>query len=103
MTNSDFLIKAAIRKLSEKLNKTFNDKFEEATSTAKGVPEILKKEFDSFKNEIIEEAIRLEKESNDKENNDVSNSNINPKIIMAEEKAKELKVQLKLLNDKLDS
>ena len=59
MTNSDYLLKAAIKKVSEKLNEILVDKIEEATNIAQDVPEILKKEFDSFKASIIEEALRM--------------------------------------------
>ena len=61
MTNSDYLIKAAIKKVTEKLNEILVEKIEEATNIAKDAPEIFKKEFDSLKESIIEEASRLEK------------------------------------------
>jgi len=68
MTNSDYLLKAAIKKVTEKLNEIFVEKIEEATNIAQDVPEILKKEFDSFKESIIEEALRMEKAENIQEN-----------------------------------
>ena len=61
MTNSDYLLKAALKKISEKLNETLVEKIEEATNIAQDVPEILKKEFDCLKESIIEEASRMEK------------------------------------------
>jgi len=64
MTNSDYLLKAAIKKVTEKLNEIFVEKIEEATSIAQEAPEILKKEFDSLKESIIEEASRMEKAEN---------------------------------------
>ena len=68
MTNSDYLLKAAIKKVTEKLNKILVEKIEEATNIAQDSPEILKKEFDSLKESIIEEASRLEKVENIQEN-----------------------------------
>ena len=68
MTNSDYLLKAAIKKVTEKLNEILVDKIEEATNIAQDAPEILKKEFDSLKESIIEEASRMEKAENIKEN-----------------------------------
>ena len=68
MTNSDYLLKAAIKKVTEKLNEILVEKIEEATNIAQDTPEILKKEFDSLKESIIEEASRLEKEENIEEN-----------------------------------
>jgi len=54
MTNSDYLLKAAIKKVTEKLNEILVDKIEEATNIAQDAPEILKKEFDSLKESIID-------------------------------------------------
>ena len=63
MTNSDYLLKAAIKKVTEKLNELLVEKIEEATNIAQDAPEILKKEFNNLKESIIEEASRMEKEN----------------------------------------
>ncbi|MBO8233113.1 hypothetical protein HA151_01080 [Prochlorococcus marinus XMU1419] len=79
MTNSDYLLKAAIKKVTEKLNEIVFEKIEEATTIAQDAPEILKKEFDSLKESIIEEASRMEKAENIQENetnNTYQDSNI---------------------------
>ena len=68
MTNSDYLLKAAIKKVTEKLNEILVEKIEEATNIAQDAPDILKKEFDSLKESIIEEASRMEKAENIQEN-----------------------------------
>ena len=68
MTNSDYLLKAAIKKVTEKLNEILVEKIEEATNIAQDAPEILKKEFDSLKGSIIEEALRMQKAENIQEN-----------------------------------
>ncbi len=68
MTNSDYLLKAVIKKVTEKLNDILVDKIEEATSIAQDAPEILKKEFDSLKESIIEEASIMEKAEKIQEN-----------------------------------
>ena len=68
MTNTDYLLKAAIKKVTEKLNDILVGKIEEATNIAQDAPEILKKEFDSLKESIIEEASRMEKSENIQEN-----------------------------------
>ena len=68
MTNSDYLLKAAIKKVTEKLNEILVGKIEEVTNIAQDAPEILKKEFDSLKESIIEEASRMEKGENIQEN-----------------------------------
>ena len=79
MTNSDYLLKAAIKKVTEKLNEILVEKIEEATNIAQDAPEILKKEFNSLKESIIEEASRMEKAENiqEKESTETyQNSNI---------------------------
>ena len=68
MTNSDYLIKAAIKKVTEKINEILVDKIEEATNIAQAAPEIIKKEIDNLKESIIEEASRMENEVHAKEN-----------------------------------
>ncbi len=73
MTNSDYLFKAAIKKVTEKLNEILVEKIEEATNIAQDAPEILKKEFDSLKESIIEEALRMEKAENIQENEPTNN------------------------------
>ena len=40
MTNSDYLLKATIKKVTEKLNEILVDKIEEATNIAQDAPEI---------------------------------------------------------------
>ena len=68
MANSDYLLKAAIKKVTEKFNEILVEKIEEATNIAQDTPEILKKEFDNLKESIIEEASRMEKAENIQEN-----------------------------------
>ena len=68
MTNSDYLLKAAIKKVTEKLNELLVEKIEEETNIAQDAPEIIKKEFDSLKESIIEEASRMEKAENIQKN-----------------------------------
>ena len=63
MSNSDYLIKATIKTISEKLNKTFSSKIDEAATAAQEVPDLLKKEIEILKDEIIDEAKRMENES----------------------------------------
>ena len=72
MTNSDYLFKAAIKKVTEKLNEILVEKIEEAANIAQDAPEVLKKEFDSLKESIIEEATRMEKAENIQENESTS-------------------------------
>ena len=79
MTNSDYLLKAAIKKVTEKLNDLLVEKIEEATNIAQDVPEIIKKEIDHLKESIIEEATRMERAENIQKN-EPENTSQNSKI-----------------------
>ena len=97
MTNSDYLLKAAIKKVTEKLNEILVEKIEEATNIAQDAPEILKKEFDSLGESIIEEASRMEKAENIQEN-ESSNTNQDSKIEKALNEIEDINKQIDLLN-----
>ena len=86
MTNTDYLLKAAIKKVTEKLNEIVVEKIEEATNIAQIAPEIIKKELDTLKEAIIEEAARMEKEMSKNENtkNDKSNQDTNFSEVLKE-------------------
>ena len=101
MSNSDYLIKATVKKISERLNKTFIGKVEEAANIAQEVPEILKQEIEELKDEIIQEAKRLEKIDNDDDLRK-SKTSLNPNIELSLEKIESIKSNLKNLNDLLD-
>ena len=98
MSNSDYLIKATVKKISERLNKTFVEKVEEAANVAQEVPEILKKEIDELKDEIIQEAKRLEEIDND-DNFRKQKVSSNPKIDQSLEKIESIKTSLENLNN----
>ena len=102
MTNSDYLLKAAVKKITEKLNGILVEKIEEATNIAQDAPEILKKEFDSLKESIIEEASRMEKAENIKENQTVKTDQY-PEIKEALEEIEVINKQIKLLNEKINN
>ena len=100
MSNSDYLIKATVKKISERLNKTFLGKVEEAANVAQEVPEILKKEIEDLKDEIIQEAKRLEEIDND-DNFRQQKVSSNPKIEQSLEKIESIKTSLENLNNLL--
>jgi len=101
MSNSDYLIKATMKKISERLNKTLIDKVEEAANVAQEVPEILKKEIEDLKDEIIQEAQRLEEVDSD-DNLKKTKASLNPRIEQSIEKIKSIKNYLENLNDLLE-
>ena len=100
MSNSDYLIKATVKKISERLNKTLIGKVEEAANVAQEVPEILKKEIEGLKDEIIQEAKRLEEIDND-DNFRQQKVSSNPKIEQSLEKIESIKTSLENLNNLL--
>ena len=104
MTNSDYLLKAAIKKVTEKLNEILVEKIEEATNIAQDAPEILKKELDSLKTSIIEEASRMQKAQNIQENeptNTYENSNIKKALNEVEVVNKQIDLLNKSINNQI--
>ena len=102
MTNSDYLLKATVKKLGDKINQTFLGKIEDATIAAQEVPEIIKKEFEALKDEIIKEAKRMET-LNKPSNNDNESKTEDNIINKALTKIKEINEKLEVLNIKLDN
>ena len=102
MTNSDYLLKAAIKKVTEKLNEILVGKIEEAANIAQDAPEILKKEFDSLKESIIEEASRMEKAENIQKN-ESQNTYQDYKIKKALNEIEEINKQIDLLNKSINN
>ena len=101
MSNSDYLIKATVKKITERLNKTFIGKVEEAANVAQEVPEMLKKEIEDLKDEIIQEAKRLaEIESDD--NLRAPKESINPQVEQSLQKIESIRTYLENLNELLD-
>ena len=103
MTNSDYLLKAAIKKVTEKLNEILVEKIEEASNIAQDAPEKIKKEFDTLKESIIEEAIRMENDINTKTNNSTSKKNQDPLISKALEEIGEIKKQIEKVNKEINN
>ena len=101
MNNSDYLLKAAIKKVTEKLNEILVEKIEEVTNIAQDAPEILKKEFDSLKESIIEEASRMEKEENIQEN-ESTNTYQDSKIKKALNEIEGINNQIDLFNKNIN-
>ena len=103
MTNSDYLLKAAIKKVTEKLNKIFVEKIEEATNIAQDAPEIIKKELDILKESIIKEAARMEKEKIKNENTYTSDSYKNPNLYEVLIEIEEIKEKIEQLNTRMNN
>ena len=102
MSNSDYLIKATIKTISEKLNKTFSSKIDEAATAAQEVPELLKKEIEILKDEIVDEAKRMEEESKNESHNKEDGTN-DPIFIKASKKMSLITKKLNEINNILDN
>ena len=102
MTNSDYLLKAAIKKVTEKLNEILVGKIEEATNIAQDTPEILKKEFDNLKESIIEEASKMEKTENI-QHNETTHTYKNSKIKKALNEIEDINKQIDAFNKKMNN
>ena len=102
MTNSDYLLKAALKKVTEKLNAILVEKIEEATNIAQDAPEILKKEFDNLKDSIIKEASRMEKAENIQEN-EPTDTFENSKIKKALNEIEGINKQIDLFNKTINN
>ena len=101
MSNSDYLIQATVKKISEKLNKTFIGKVEEAANVAQEVPEMLKKEIEDLKDEIIQEAKRLEEIESD-DNLREPKASLKPQVEQSLEKIESIRTYLENLNELLE-
>ena len=101
MSNSDYLIKATVKKISERLNKTFIGKVEEAANVAQEVPEMLKKEIEDLKDEIIQEAKRLEEIESD-DNLREPKASVKPQVEQSLEKIESIRTYLENLNELLE-
>ena len=99
MTNSDYLIRAAIKKLSEKLNQTFLEKFEEAASVAQEMPVFLKKELEVLIDEVFQEAKKMEEDDNNSSSSENETNQINT-ISECDQEIKEINLRLEILNSK---
>ena len=103
MKNSDYLLKAAIKKVTEKLNELVAEKIEEATNIAQDAPEIIKKEFNMLKTAIIEEAERMEQEMNTNKNTDDSKSYQDQEISAVLEEIQKIDKDIERLNLKMNN
>ncbi len=104
MTNSDYLLKAAIKKVTEKLNEIVVEKIEEATNIAQDAPEIIKKEFDTLKEAIIKEAARMEQEmSKNKNNTNSTESYKDPNVSEVLTIVEEIKKKIEQVNTNMNN
>ncbi len=103
MTNSDFLLKAAFKKVTEKLNEIVVEKIEEATNIAQDVPEKIKKEINTLKEAIIEEAARMENEASQSRNVDNSDSYQDPYLSEVLKEIKDIKGKIDHFNRRMNN
>ena len=102
MSNSDYLLKATIKKVTEKLNDILVEKIEEASNIAQDVPEMIIKEFDTLKASILEEATRMEKDEKQQRTNETPDTIHENPTLKALEKIQEINNLIEVCNEKLN-
>ena len=65
MSDSEILLKAAINRISARVTEKLIHSAQEFTEIAEELPQKLQNEWESFKEEVIEESERLEKKTNE--------------------------------------
>ena len=76
MSDSEILLKAAINRITARIQEKILNSAKEFSEIAEEIPQKLQEEWASFKEEVIEESERLEKETNSsKEKNSNQQSN----------------------------
>ena len=76
MSDSEILLKAAINRITARIQEKILNSAQELSEIAEEIPQKLQEEWASFKEEVIEESERLEKETNSsKEKNSNQQSN----------------------------
>ena len=65
MRDSEILLKAAINRIAARITEKVINSAQEFTEIAEELPQKLQNEWDSFKQEVIEESERLEKKTNE--------------------------------------
>ncbi len=102
--NKDILIRAALNRLSARLGEKLINTAEELTLIAKDAPNQFKKEWGVLKEEIYEEAQRIEEEENQENSNQTSSENQShlkrslEKIARIRQKVADLNQQFDLIN-----
>ena len=64
MSDSEILLKAAINRIAARITEKVINSAQELTEIAEELPQKLRNEWSSFKEEVIEESERLEKKTN---------------------------------------
>ena len=64
MSDSELLLKAAINRITARIKERLVDSAEELSDIAEELPQKLRNEWSSFKEEVIEESERLKKKTN---------------------------------------
>ena len=64
MSDSEILLKAALNRIKARITKKIINSAQEFSEIAEEIPQKLKDEWSSFKEEVIEESERLEKKEN---------------------------------------
>ena len=70
MSDSEILFKAAINRITARITQKLIDSAQEFSEIAEEIPQRLQEDWSNFKDEVIEESARLEKERNSSKQED---------------------------------
>ena len=101
MTDPEILVKATLNRLRARLEQKINKSAEELAEIAKEGPDLLKKEWNLFTEEIIEESDRLKRENPAQENR-VNNNSKESQSNEIESRIDKLRKKILDLNNKLE-
>ena len=70
MSDSEILLKAALNRITARITEKFINSAQEFSEIAEEIPQRFQEEWSDFKDEVMEESVRLEKERNSSKQED---------------------------------
>ena len=102
MSSAESLIKAVLNRLTARIGQKVLDSAAEMAALAEDAPNVIKKEWESLKEEIISEAERIEKENNQDITKASTSSNNYNKEDTAQNKIDTLRAKVTELSGKIE-
>jgi len=101
MSSSDNLLKATLNRLGSRIGQKLTDSVAELVVIAQDAPEKFRAEWELFQEEVIEEANRLDNESNEEVSNN-KNESKDSEFDSPQEKIDQIRAKVSALNSKLE-
>ena len=105
MVSSEKLLQATLNRLNARLGEKLMISIDELTELLKKAPDKIRNEWELFQDEVMAEAERLEKESDeDISTTNKTDININPpQTVMVQEKIDQIRAKIEKLSSKLEA